>query len=48
MRERERELERERKGSKTDVPKLYTFNEYEHSVKDRAGFQWIFISIINI
>ena len=30
--EREREIERERRGSETDVPKLYTYNEYEHSV----------------
>ena len=30
--EREREIERERGGSETDVPKLYTYNEYEHSV----------------
>ena len=31
-RETERERERERRGSETDVPKLYTYNEYEHSV----------------
>ena len=31
-RKREREIERERRGSETDVPKLYTYNEYEHSV----------------
>ena len=30
--ERERERERERRGRETDVPKLYTYNEYEHSV----------------
>ena len=27
--------EGERRGSETDVPKLYTYNEYEHSVKGR-------------
>ena len=27
-----RERDRERRGSETDVPKLYTYNEYEHSV----------------
>ena len=31
-RRRETERERERRGSETDVPKLYTYNEYEHSV----------------
>ena len=31
-RETERERERERRGSETDVQKLYTYNEYEHSV----------------
>ena len=31
-RERERERDRERRGSETDVPKLYTYNEYEHSM----------------
>ena len=31
-RETERERERERRGSETDVPKLYIYNEYEHSV----------------
>ena len=31
-RRRETERERERRGSETDVPKLYTFNEYELSV----------------
>ena len=31
-RETEKEIERERRGSVTDVPKLYTYNEYEHSV----------------
>ena len=31
--ERMRETEKEReKGSETDVPKLYNYNEYEHSV----------------
>ena len=25
---REREIERERRGSETDVPKLYTYHEY--------------------
>ena len=29
---KERERERERRGTETDVPKLYTYNEYEHSV----------------
>ena len=29
---RERERWRERRGSETDVPKLNTYNEYEHSV----------------
>ena len=32
MGERRRETEKERRGSETDVPKLYTYNEYEHSV----------------
>ena len=32
LKKREREIERERRGSETDVPKLYTYNEYEHSV----------------
>ena len=27
LKERERERQRERRGSKTDVPKLYTYNE---------------------
>ena len=27
-----KERERERRGRETDVPKLYTYNEYEHSV----------------
>ena len=31
-RERERERWRERRGSEADVPKLYTYNEYEPSV----------------
>ena len=31
-RRRETEKERERRGSETDVPKLYTYNEYELSV----------------
>ena len=31
-RKREREIERERRGSETGVPKLYTYNEYELSV----------------
>ena len=31
--EKERERWGERRGSETDVPKLYTYNEYEHSVK---------------
>ena len=31
-RETEREREKERRGSETDVTKLYTYNEYEHSV----------------
>ena len=30
--ERRKERERERRGSEKDVPKLYTYNEYEHSV----------------
>ena len=25
-------IHRERRGSETDVPKLYTYNEYENSV----------------
>ena len=32
LKEREREIERERRGSETDMPKLYTYNKYEHSV----------------
>ena len=32
LKERERDIKRERRGSETDVPKLYTYNEYEHSV----------------
>ena len=35
--EKEREIERERRGSETDVPKLYTYNEYEHSVPCAFG-----------
>ena len=31
-RETEKERERERRGIETDVPKLYTYNVYEHSV----------------
>ena len=31
-RRRETEKKRERRGSETDVLKLYTYNEYEHSV----------------
>ena len=31
-REIEKERQRERRGSETDVPKLYTYNEYEDSV----------------
>ena len=31
-RRRETERERERRRSETDVSKLYTYNEYEHSV----------------
>ena len=31
-RETDNERDRERRGSETDVPKLYTYNEYEHSV----------------
>ena len=30
--EKERERDRERRGSETDVPKFYTYNEYELSV----------------
>ena len=30
--ERTRETEKERRGSEADVPKLYTYNEYELSV----------------
>ena len=30
--EKERERWRERRGNETDVPKLYTYNKYEHSV----------------
>ena len=33
-RRRETEKERKRRGSETDVPKLYTYNEYEHSVTE--------------
>ena len=29
---KKRERERERRGSETDVPKLYTYNVYKHSV----------------
>ena len=29
---KKRERDRERNGSETDVPKLYTYNEYELSV----------------
>ena len=29
-RRRETKKERERRGSDTDVPKLYTYNDYEH------------------
>ena len=29
----EKEREREKRGSETDVPKLYIYNEYEHSLK---------------
>ena len=32
---REIEIEKERRGCETDVPKLYTHNEYEHSVRGR-------------
>ena len=32
LKKREREIEREKRGSETDVPKLYNYNEYEHSV----------------
>ena len=34
-RRRETERERERRGSETDVPKLYTNNENEHSVSNK-------------
>ena len=34
---KKRERWRERRGSETDVPKVYTYNEYEHSV------QYIFV-----
>ena len=37
--ERKREIEREKRGSETDVPKLYTYNEYEHSVKFGGRFE---------
>ena len=30
--EKEGDWKRERRGSETDVPKLYTYNENEHSV----------------
>ena len=30
--EKERERDRKEKGSETDVPKLYAYNECEHSV----------------
>ena len=30
--ERDRDRGRERRGSETDVQKLYTYNEYEHPV----------------
>ena len=30
--EKERERKKERRGSETDVPKWYTYNEYELSV----------------
>ena len=33
LKKRERKIER--RGSETDVPKLYTYNEYEHSVSLR-------------
>ena len=29
---RESDREKERRGSETNVPKLYTYNEYEYSV----------------
>ena len=32
LKKRGREIERERRGSEIDVPKLYTYNEYELSV----------------
>ena len=32
LKKKEREIERERRWSETDVPKLYTYNEYELSV----------------
>ena len=35
-RRRETEKERERRGSETDVPKLYTYNEYELSVRSQG------------
>ena len=34
---KKRDRDRERRGSETDVPKLYTYNEYEHSVGRRGS-----------
>ena len=36
-RRRETKRERERRGNEIDVPKLYTYNEYEHSVGEEGG-----------
>ena len=42
--ERRRETEkRERRGIETDVPNLYTYNEYELSVKLRSNQLIFFI-----
>ena len=37
--EKEGEIERERRVRETDVSKLYTYNEYEHSVYKQFGYQ---------
>ena len=46
LEKRERQRQRERMGSETDMPKLYTYNEYEPSVskintiQDTIGYQY--------
>ena len=41
-RRRETEKERERRGSETDVPKLYTYNEFEYSVLQSIAILYFF------